>query len=198
MAKYKKFSSCNLELASFIVGVIGLIWSASILVISVISIDYVPDIQDLIAKIKQYYTEHLTQEKYESDDIWCIHLDYVSNWLQWIIVSLGSISICKFMANGALMYGITEKEPSPIKWWLIIGCFEIFLIIWACIFELFIFISCCATSNVYDREMRPLQFGLHIIRINHRKPTSRKKFTLHDVLLSYQPISTADSAHLVG
>ena len=33
-------------------------------------------------------------------------------------------------------------------------------------------------------------------RINHRKPKSRKKFTLHDVLLSYQPISTADLAHL--
>merc|ERR1712066_416286 len=191
-------SSCNLELASFILGVIGLIWYAFVSVISVISIDYVPDIRDLIAKIKQYYTEHLTEEKYESDDIWCIHLDYVSNWLQWIIVSLGSISIYKFMANGALMYGITGKEPSPIEWWLIIGCFEIFLIFWACIFELFIFISHCATSKIYDREMSPLQFGLHIIRINHRKPASRKKFTLHDVLLSYKPISTADSAHLVG
>merc|ERR1712073_26602 len=116
-------------------------------VISVISIDHVPDIQDLIAKIKQYYIEHLTQEKYELDDIWCIQLDYVSNWLQWIIFLLCLISICKFMASGALMYGITEGKPSPIKCWLIIEFLEIFLIFWACIFEFFIFIYTSELKN---------------------------------------------------
>ena len=52
------------------------------------------------------------------------------------------------------------------------------------------------TSISNEGKMRPLQFGLHLDEISHRKPKSRKKFTLNDVLLSYQPISTADSAHL--
>ena len=52
------------------------------------------------------------------------------------------------------------------------------------------------TSISNDGKMRPLQFGFYNIRNCYRKPVLTKNFTFHDVLLSYQPISTADSAQV--
>merc|ERR1712066_331849 len=134
--KSQKFNMCNLEIVSFILGVIGKIWSAFIAVTCAISIYYVSEIQRVIEYAKQYYMEHFAQGKSTSDDIWCIQLDFVSNWLEWIILSLSLISICKFMANGALMYGIKQRKPSFIKCWLIINLIESILMVSALIFEL--------------------------------------------------------------
>ena len=63
-------------------------------------------------------------------------------------------------------------------------------------YEILVNVAHCATSNRHDGKMRPLQFGFYNNRNCYRKPKSTKKFTFHDVLLSYQPTSTADSAHL--
>jgi len=50
MAESKIFNSCNREIAVDILGLIGLIiWFAFITFLCVIYINYIPDIQDLIA-----------------------------------------------------------------------------------------------------------------------------------------------------
>merc|ERR1719219_564372 len=100
----------------------------------------------MFLKFKGLFNNSL-KEKNKSDDFWCVQLDFVSNWLHWIILSLTLISISKLMANGALMFGIIERNPSPIKCWLIIEGFEIFLIFWAFCFEFFIFIYMSGMRN---------------------------------------------------
>ena len=54
----------------------------------------------------------------------------------------------------------------------------------------------CETSILNEGKMRPLQFGFYNIINCCRKPKLTKNFTFHDVLLSYQPIRTADLAQL--
>ena len=62
MAKSKGCSSCNVELASYILGVIGLIWSAFTLVASILYLPYISDIQDLIVQQKYSYIEEYIKD----------------------------------------------------------------------------------------------------------------------------------------
>ena len=71
-----------------------------------------------------------------SDDIWCIQIDFDNNWLQWIIVLVSFISFWNFFVNGALVHGVTKRKPSFIKCWLIINLIETTLMTFAWIFEL--------------------------------------------------------------
>ena len=57
-------------------------------------------------------------------------------------------------------------------------------------------IALCVTSISNEGKMRPLQFGFYNIINWCRKLKLRKNFNFHDVLLSYQPIRTADPAWL--
>ena len=54
----------------------------------------------------------------------------------------------------------------------------------------------CPTPKIYHRKMRHTKLGLHLVTISHRNPKLTKEPTFHDVLLSYQRISTADSAQV--
>jgi len=92
-------------------------------------------------------------------DVWSIQFNFVSNWLEWIIISLGLITICKFMANCALMYGIFNRKPSFVKCWLIVGFVEIFLIFLASLLELFLFIYTLTNDRVDDGWPMRRMFG---------------------------------------
>merc|ERR1711971_135009 len=110
--------------ASFIFGSISLILSALLLIICVLYVSYSVEYQNILEVMKNYYIDNFSQGKC---DIWCVRLDFVINSLQWIILGLSIISACKFIANNALLYGISHRKPSFIKCWLIIGAIEALL-----------------------------------------------------------------------
>ena len=54
----------------------------------------------------------------------------------------------------------------------------------------------CVSSILDEGKMHPRQFGFYDSQNWCKMPNSTKKFTLHNVLLSYQPIGTADPAQV--
>jgi len=44
----------------------------------------------------------------------------------------------KFKSFIALLYGISKRKPDLVKFWLIIDAIEVFLLLLACSFELFV------------------------------------------------------------
>ena len=63
MEKSTKSNSHKIGIASFILGVIGLIWSAFIINTCAIAFIYLSDIQDVIRYAKEYYIENFTNVK---------------------------------------------------------------------------------------------------------------------------------------
>merc|ERR1711988_275090 len=140
MEKSTKSTSHKIEIASFILGVIGLIWSAFIISTCAIAFIYLSDIQDVIRNAKEYYIENFTNVKNKSSNVWCSQLDFISLWLREVLIAICLISSCQFLANLQLMFGIKERKASFVNWWLVVKFIEIFLIFWLFLFELFLFI----------------------------------------------------------
>merc|ERR1711988_1354332 len=140
MEKSTKSTSHKIEIASFILGVIGLIWSAFIISTCAIAFIYLSDIQDVIRNAKEYYIENFTNVKNEASNVWCSQLEIISLWLREVLIAICLISSCQFLANLQLMFGIKERRASFVKWWLVVKFIEIFLVFWLFLFELFLFI----------------------------------------------------------
>merc|ERR1712241_1322970 len=138
MENPKKSNSCNKEITLYIIGVIELILSAFVTVTCVISTFDVVDIRGIIQS--STHDDSFNDSKIKTNDTWLIQLNFVNDWLKWIIVAIGLFSFFKLMANGLLMYGITQRISTFVKCWLIFGFVEMFLIFWACILEFFVFI----------------------------------------------------------
>merc|ERR1712083_26180 len=115
--------------ASIIFGVIGLIWSGFTVTICAVATNFISDINAVIAEWKN-----------DADYVLSLHLDFISQWLKWILGSLWIMSMLKFMSNLELMYGIIGRKPTFVKHWLLLGFVEIFLIFWAFLFEMYMFI----------------------------------------------------------
>merc|ERR1711973_1052894 len=140
MEKSTKSTSHKIEIASFILGVIGLIWSAFIINTCAIAFIYLSDIQDVIRNAKEYYIENFTNVKNEASNVWCSQLDFISLWLREVLIAICLLSSCQFIANLQLMFGIKERKASFVKWWLVVKFIEIFLVFWLFLFELSLFI----------------------------------------------------------
>jgi len=76
----------------------------------------------------------------ESNDIWCDQLDFIRLWFREILSLISLLSMYEFISNLELIFGIKEKKASFVKWWLIVKFFEIFLVFFSFLFELFLFI----------------------------------------------------------
>merc|ERR1719210_93160 len=140
MEKCTKSNSHKIEIASFILGVIGLIWSAFIISTCAIAFIYLSDIQNVIRNAKEYYIEKFTNVKNKSSNVWCSQLEFMSIWLREVLIAICLISSCQFISNLQLMFGIKERKASFVKWWLVVKFIEIFLVFWLFLFELFLFI----------------------------------------------------------
>merc|ERR1712112_128457 len=132
MEKSTKLQSNKcIKIACLVFGTIGLIWSALLLIICAVSIRYPVYAPFLMV----YYREHCSQQK---SDIRCVQLGFIMKSHHWLMVALIVILTVKFKSYIALLYGISKRKPDLIKFWLIIDAIEVFLLLLACSFELFV------------------------------------------------------------
>merc|ERR1711944_244234 len=124
-------------IATYISGVIGLIWSAFIAAMCVKGFIHHPDILDYFARVKQGCIA-LHSGTNSSDGFDCSQWDLLHIWCLWLILSTCLISMCKFIANFGLLYGVKERKANFVKYWLIVKFVDIFLA-----FLSFAFVSIC-------------------------------------------------------
>jgi len=130
------------KIASFISGVIGLIWSTFIIAVCAGAFNHWSDIQDFFAKERNICDKlHVaSSSKYWKN---CYQYDFLGKWSIWLIFAICLVSICKFIANLALLYGIKERKASFVKCWLIVKIVDISLLFLAflCVLGLIIYAS---------------------------------------------------------
>merc|ERR1711973_631926 len=141
-----------IKIATYISGVIGIIWSAFIAAICVTGVIHHSEIQDYFARVKQACIA-LHSSTNSSDDFGCSLWDIQYIWCLWLIFSTCLISMCKFIANFGLLYGVKERKPNFVKYWLIVKFVDIFLAILSFVFVLiFIIHELIHGSNITKRQ----------------------------------------------
>merc|ERR1711893_3523 len=125
MENSTKLQSSNcIKITSLIFGTIGLIRSALLLTLCIVSTRY-----PLYAPFLITIGEQCSQQKSE---IWCVQLGFIMKSIHWITVPLIAILTVRFKSYIALLYGISKRKPDLVKFWLIIGAIEILLLLLAC------------------------------------------------------------------
>merc|ERR1712126_157092 len=139
------------KIASFISGIIGLIWSTFIIAVCAGAFNHWSDIQDFFAKEKNVCDELSKNSKYWKN---CYQY-FLGKWSVWLIFAICLVSICKFMASLALLYGIKERKASFVKCWLIVKIIDISLLFLAflCVLGLIIYASNLKEVNDEFKEM---------------------------------------------
>merc|ERR1712062_761125 len=94
------------EIASFIIGVIGLIWYTFVAVICMINF--------------------IDRPSNESDDAIIRKVGFFGKWMYFPI---GMIAICQSMLHFGLLYGLKERKAGFVKCWLIVKYVEIVLVV---------------------------------------------------------------------
>merc|ERR1712156_650496 len=94
------------EIASFIIGVIGLIWYTFVAVICMINF--------------------IDRPSNESDDAIIRKMVFFGKWMYF---SIGMIAICQSMLHFGLLYGLKERKAGFVKCWLIVKYVEIVLVV---------------------------------------------------------------------
>merc|ERR1711962_1948206 len=94
------------EIASFILGVIGLIWYTFVAVVCLIAF--------------------IDRPTNESDGAIIRQMVFIGKW---IFFSIGLIAMCQSMLYLGLLYGLKERKAGFVKCWLIVKYVEIVLVV---------------------------------------------------------------------
>merc|ERR1711972_805359 len=141
-----------IKITTFISGVIGIIWSAFIAAICVKGFIHHPYILYYFARVKQSCIA-LHSGTNSSDGFDCSQWDLLHIWFLWFILSTCLISMCKFIANFGLLYGVKERKANFVRYWLIVKFVDIFLAILSFVFILtFIIYELVHGSNITKRQ----------------------------------------------